>query len=454
MIKGYLTIFLSLSLTVFSGIFLGLIGGVQQNLEKVYFECAVDIGMNATLGEFHREMLEQYDLLYIDISYGKGGGLINNMSEHLKTYLENNLSSSNPTAGNDLSLQEIMVSDYSLASDEDGMVMRRQACAYMRESGKEDYFEDLQAMTGIARELDKQDGMEIWGKVMRNIVGHSAASEPDNPEKEALVLADSPAGKIFLTAEEQLEKLCYPHQAAGSGVTILPDDYFSGRPGRPDGRISGNAEMVTNSDGISDRYLFRAYLFEKCGSFRAEKKDSLLAGQIEFLIFGMPSDRQNMAAAIRKIFNWRFADQLRLYLENHDKYEEALSVAEEWTAAAMKPELQESVIQSILCTWAFIDSIYDTNVIMQGGTVPLQKEEPGFSEQGLNYQQFLWLMLAVTDEKTVNRRTMDIMEMDIRQTAYNQNFQIDGCLENYRVKVTVANRRGGNYEIERRYGYY
>ena len=67
--KGYLTVFLAMSLSILTGFILLLTGSAVKNAEKVRFESAVDTGMNAVLSEFHIGLLERYGLIYVDASY-------------------------------------------------------------------------------------------------------------------------------------------------------------------------------------------------------------------------------------------------------------------------------------------------------------------------------------------------------------------------------------------------
>ena len=53
MMKGYLTVFLSLSLSILIGFVLVLTRTAAVNAEKIRMEMAVDAGMNSVLGEFH-----------------------------------------------------------------------------------------------------------------------------------------------------------------------------------------------------------------------------------------------------------------------------------------------------------------------------------------------------------------------------------------------------------------
>ena len=68
--RGYLTIYISLTLTIMLSLCLTLIEGARQNTIRLETECVMDIALNSILAEYHRELFAQYNLFYIDSSYG------------------------------------------------------------------------------------------------------------------------------------------------------------------------------------------------------------------------------------------------------------------------------------------------------------------------------------------------------------------------------------------------
>ena len=64
--------------------------------------CAADIGINSTLSEYNRDLFEQYDLLFTDMTYGGGSGSIEAVRSHLKYYLAMNLDEGTPDMCRDL----------------------------------------------------------------------------------------------------------------------------------------------------------------------------------------------------------------------------------------------------------------------------------------------------------------------------------------------------------------
>ena len=67
-----------------------------------------------------RELLEQYDLFFIDTSYGRKQATIDNTAEHIKGYLTENFEVSGHMSKDLLGLaaEQVLITDYSLASDE------------------------------------------------------------------------------------------------------------------------------------------------------------------------------------------------------------------------------------------------------------------------------------------------------------------------------------------------
>ncbi len=446
--NGYLTVYLSLMLTPLLSIILGLIGGAMQNLSKLRVEIAADIAMNSVLGEFHRELLEQYDLLFVDISYGTSQGLIDNMEEHAKEYMNKNLHATDREilAWNEPELQQINMTEYVLATDFNGAVMRQQACTYMEESQIEDSFTDLHKSVAAVRELDKVNGMDLWKQVMHQIADMSKSLLPDDNGGRKEAALDNPADEVFHAAEEQLSSLYI--RARGSGAIIASDSYLSGR------NLHKEKNSTFRGSKENKHFLFQAYLFDKFGTYKQIKQGSLLDCQIEYLIFGETSDQENMVAVTKRLFRWKFADYIRLYFSNDSEYDKAEEIAKSLYAVKRNQELLEPVTQSILYAQAFLDSIRDTDIVLQGGKVLLLEGILDNTASGQDYRQFLWLMLSLESEKSVNLRAMDIMEMDIRQTAHNHNFRMDWCLESYHVQVTAVDWSGNALELNRRYGYY
>ena len=67
--KGYITVYLSLVTGILLSLLLTVIEGVRMHTIRTQTECVMDMAMDSALAEYHREMLEQYELFFIPVSY-------------------------------------------------------------------------------------------------------------------------------------------------------------------------------------------------------------------------------------------------------------------------------------------------------------------------------------------------------------------------------------------------
>ncbi len=95
--KGYLTVYLSMTITIILSLILVLFQGARIGAVRMKTECVADIAMNSVLAEYSRALYEQYGLLMVDTSYGTGTHSVVNTEEHLGYYVKKNFE--RPAAG-------------------------------------------------------------------------------------------------------------------------------------------------------------------------------------------------------------------------------------------------------------------------------------------------------------------------------------------------------------------
>jgi hypothetical protein len=460
-LSGYLTIFLSLSLTMLLGVFFFLINAAFVNYSKMKLECATDIGMNAVLGEFHRELLERYDLLFIDLSYGSDSAGIASLENHLAHFIERNVRPAeySVSSWNELELRNVRVTATLMAHHYDGRIFRRQACAYISENSRATMAADLLSLVGQAEALESQDPMSQWSDTMGEISTMLAAMTNEkrqealarNPQADTdkiSVSIDNPADESYDAARQMLDEWESSDSTSGS---INLADYYSHRA---DGQNQppGNYESSLMNEVATD-VLFQDYLFEKMGYYDHLKEGSRLNYQLEYILMGADSDEKNLKKVKRRLFLWRLADNTRLYFADATKRAEATAIAAIAAALLLNPQLTPVIANSILFAWAYGESNDDVEKLLAGEKVPLVKVSLTSTVGGLSYGDYLGIMLLMQNENKKLARAMDVIEMDIRLTPGNRNFRIDWCVESFRATVDFRDRYE-NYAIDRRYGYY
>ena len=476
--KGYITVFLTLSLTLILSLVFTLIEGARISAIRMKFECVADIGMNSVLAEFHRELLEQYDLLFVDMSYGGSYANISNTEAHLRNYVQKNLQQETSFAGLNgvrdflaMDAGTVHIGQYSIASDNQGAVLKRQVTDYMS-----DYpIGAILEKTGVG-----VSELESYGLDTRDIDGERLSYEaqieeiglPEQEVEEGVyeeVPLNNPADIANATRSSGVLNLVLEDPSQVSAVKVALDDYISHRSHM---QGTGICAEAANISGEPNELIFQAYLFEKCGFYGQEMDKSLLKYQIEYILAGKDTDWQNLEYAAKKLLKWREVANFIYILTDSAKVAEAEAMALALTAVTLCPELAEPVKYTILFAWTYVESLQDVKTLLAGGRVPIYKTAADWktgirsienvrgsltkdnSGRGLNYQEYLSIMLFLQNQDTRTFRAMDIMEMDIRKTAGNSRFRMDACFDTYQANLSVSSGFGYSYEMRRCYGFY
>lgn len=463
MMKGYLTVFLALTLSALTGFILFLTYNVVQNGNRIRFECAVDIGMNAVLSEYHTQLFEQYSLLYVDASYLGSHPAVENVEERLRLYVEKNstdiLRRHNAPWGN-LRVDEVKITSFETAAASGGASMRNQAVCYIEDRGT---VREEAVMTNQKEELlllDIANPMEEWRSIMDQLAQMELPLiQNDQGEWEEVPLSN-PADWVYGLTGSDILYLAEADLQRISPVSIDSAALISHR-----GVMNGEASNRTYK---RDEDLFLTYLFEKMGYFGELREESILCCQLEYVAEGKDSDLENMEAAAERILRWRFADNVRLALADGSLRAKAGEAANELLAVQLKNEFEDLVTESILYACAFLESVGDLRALYGYERVPLGKTSHQMSvdqvlngniyscsgSAGLSYSQYLAGMLVLMDEEQLNLRAMDIMEMDIRFHGGNAGFCMDWCIERYEASITAGGNVASSMQLRRRYGYF
>ena len=225
-------------------------------------------------------------------------------------------------------------------------------------------------------------------------------------------------------------------------------------------------------DGVVNNYLFRKYLMENCGYYGNLKKNSQLGYQLEYLLYGKNNDFDNLDAFAGQVFRTRYVINAAYLFSNSAKVNQAATLAATVTTGIGNPQLREVVKITILFSWCYAETMQDLRILFDGNGVARVKDDSTWNvplselltftasldtyhatEGGKTYYDYLSEFVFLKDEKTLRMRLMDIMEMDIRKTAGNRYFRMDGCVYQLAAEVNVTSDYGYGFSIERDYSY-
>ena len=170
--EGSITIYLALIFTIILSFLLFIIEGARENTIRMKAELAMDLSLSSVFAEYNRQLLEQYDLFFIDASYGQANASTERIEDHLKGYLNDNF-----RIGSDLGMvrdllsmktEDVNIMDYSLASDEAGVLIKRQAVSYIK---------DLYGISYLTELQKHMDTIQEKGLFTRDITGERPANQ-------------------------------------------------------------------------------------------------------------------------------------------------------------------------------------------------------------------------------------------------------------------------------------
>ena len=456
--RGQITVFLALLLSVICGFLLAVIESTRVSAMRMQIESGLDLGLHSIFAEYDRALLSRYDLFYIDTSYRGESTDISGIETHLYNYMETNISQDQKSGKSSgdwfrMSVKNLELPKYLLASDHEGRVLRRQVVRYMKQKNIVD-----QAETGNS--LVNQ--IQSYGLEERDIDGERTSAEnriKEIPIPEVINMvnglrggstAELTTGGMKISEGRFQEQQLYSHRThkVGKDVAVFQE------------RIAGEE---------ADQ-LFDAYLMLKCSDYTESKGQGVMTYELEYLIAGQNSDLENLDDITRKLLKMREAANVTYLFGSEEKRAEAEEYALLLTAGVEIPGLTEAVTISLLYAWGYAEAVLDVNCLLCGGKVPIMKSDADwrlplkellvfrshFGESGgsgFTYRQYLSAYLAKEDAVIKRSRCMDVIEENVRLMEGNKRFCMDGCIEYVQAYVEASSRYGYEYNILRDYGY-
>lgn len=481
--NGYITVFFSLVLSIMLSLILTLFEGARSSAATMRAECATYTAAQSVLAEYHRELLEQYDLFYIDTSYGSTLPDYHNTEEHLRYYVDQNI---RPVENSGmfkeqewirLGVDDMLISHATIATDSGGESMRRQVCDYMQDKLGISYIEKLLGWIDTVEtyELDSDKVERNWDSAESQL---NTLSEEDWKEVDV----NSPATEIHNEKNSFTLSLVLSEseETALSDKTVNLENYVTLR----EKNKGSGYDAALGNGGLFDKVFLVEYMREKFSSYEdlldksadENANEELLDYQLEYILCGKNSDYQNLKSTVNRILLIREAANALYLPTDQQKMNEMKTVGQGVEALTGCPGLGSVVVATLICAWSYWESMEDIKALLRGESIPILKNSTTWktnfesfmsgkevstsgnkdkqSPDELSYEDYVILMLYLKNETLATYHCMDLMEMSIRQTEGNENFRMDGCIDQMVLQVSYRVMDTKTYEIKRKYGYY
>ncbi len=478
--NAYLTVWLALCLTLILSLFLVLIDGARRNGGRLETECVTDIGLQSILAEYHRELVKQYNIFAIDASYGTAVCSKGNTEDHLKAYLEKNLSVEDIFLSQflyrdffGLELRKAELPEVLLLTDEKGAVFRERAvCALGNDVGL-GLLKDIQEWMQVieVNGLDNGDTEKEKHDLDAEVESYNGTYIEEQKDVWVPFHVDNPTAALEEKRRLGILKLVTEGEEQLSQRALASEQLIMKR--MQQGTFNqGNMKLAEQSglEEMAERFLFQEYLLKYMGRYGCEQEEDVLKYQVEYLVSGKNSDIENLRSVAGRLCAVREAANALYLLSNNEKRMEAQLIAEVASALLWMPELAPVLEAVILLGWAFAESVYDVKSLLNGGRIPLLKNDESWhyslssalwgelqeetrEGSGMSYADYLRIFMMLTDLDTLTARAMNMVEADIRHTPGNAVFRLDGCIVQAEADIQIDSAYGYYYSIKRHAGY-
>lgn len=220
-----------------------------------------------------------------------------------------------------------------------------------------------------------------------------------------------------------------------------------------------NLENAAGREAEPDELEDQAAVSDGNKIYQEERKKSL-DYEVEYLLAGKKSDKENLESVLMKLFLIRMGVNYICLQKDSGRKAEAEVLAVTICTLLLMPEGTEVVKQLILAAWAGGESVADLRTLLAGQRVPAIKTSENWSvslaelplilssdkraevketEKGLSYKDYLRILLFLKDTKEVTMRLADRIEENIRSLPEKEYFRIDQCVTKLEIenKVTV-----------------
>ena len=476
---------MALSLAVLLSLFLAILEGVRSNTVFLEAELIADIGLDSVLAEYHRELLEQYNLFFIDTSYGTAQPSVETVSRHLENYVEQNCKTEEVLLGEwfyrdflSLEADNVRISRVATAVDAKGHIFRKRAADAIRDDIGMTYLQKMMDWLNTVENysLNERD-LEQEKKLLDQEISSYDGSERLAGDDWVSVEVEDPTRPLEMQKSRGILQLVLDTEkmSALSGIGVKQNNLISARYAQ--GLVNQGNWNLEEQESLWDRLLFYEYVSRYCGCYAQPKEEGLLRYQIEYVIAGKNNDLDNLKSVVNRLTALRGAANALYLFADQSKCAQADAAA--WAASGLMllPEIQPLIKGAILLGWAYAESLYDVRCLLAGEKVPLLKTKETWhydiscvleglldldggastetedGGQGLNYGEYLRILLALTPIQEETFRVMDVVEMDIRQTSGNQFFRMDGCIDRLEAVIGIRSTYGYSANLTRRKAY-
>ncbi|MCD7764670.1 MAG: DUF5702 domain-containing protein [Lachnospiraceae bacterium] len=468
-LKGSITVFLSLACILFLALICAVTESARVQGAKAQSANITGMGTFSLLSEFETKLLEKYEIFALDGASG-GSFQIQTVNSRFEEFISQNV---NPKDGLlkslafdpwNLEVESTEITGYALLTDNKGEAFYQQAVSYMKSNIGVIALEELLNLANSVDEIEeKQDAYEedqnnsneqlsdLEDEKQERLI--ELESEMPESLEESAALAETTGNPLTEIAKLQkkstLEIVTWDKTVSAKSVTR------SSLPSKSSLR-KGSLTIESEHSGLISNVLFREYLVRYFENYLSESSEADLNYHLEYILGGKLSDEKNLQYVVNRLLLIREGMNYAFCTGSTSMNTQAGTLATALTGFLGIPALTAATKHAILLAWAYGESLVDVRILLDGGKVPLKKNESSWSltlenlgrvtevlqegakgkEEGLSYQDYLRILLNMGSLQNQKMRALDLVQMLMSREDGMSNFQVQNCIVAVATRVT------------------
>lgn len=447
---------MALSLTIILSLMLSTVESARLQAIMAFEKEAAQLAVESVLAEYNIPLYERYGLFAVD-------GNREHLTEDILQYAKYNA-----TQGIfSFEADQAYIAERVLLSDMDYMPMEKEIIQYMKAKKGEELLSSLLGQNNSAdiseiqnsknhlgQEIDEQAkaAQRESEQYIENADDGSKPSEPVKDPRKSLmdILKEGvlklvlPEGKsvsqssIYETVNHAAEeKAC--REVSDFNDTDQVTEFLKSM------EFTQNIEQAATdrlNSLIVNEYILEHFKQAAVSDGVDEKRTTQLQYETEYIICGHRDDRDNLLDVVNRIILIRTALNTAYLMTDAEKGSQVHTLAASLTA--ILPFMEPVVYMLIMTAWGYAESIADVRDLLAGGSVPLMKnrttwklsltalmdgklEETGRRSEGMDYSDYLRILLLATKRNSKYERIENILQANIRLEENYKEFSIRQC---------------------------
>lgn len=483
--EGQITIFVLLIFMIVVSLL------ASQYRSALFYACRADaeraarLSVDSFLAAYHRPLKERYEILAVDGGFGQDAFCQEVIESQLLQVFENNMQSSmvkNQTASMELSGEPI----FTFLVEGDWELFLREITLNRQETLVIDSVEYIvdqwqkqndYAYGELEQKRSDAENAEISSDANADDKEEITAENVQDPRdfvmniwNQGILKAACPGDFDVSEKEVQMADVSFPE--ASEQVNLWVD--FKNDSSIQ--RLLSSWEDVLKPDMfmdmLSEDFVVQSYIKDMFRSAvskheTSENEPNVLNYEMEYIIGGHEQDRENLKTVLWKILALRCVFNLSYLLSSVEKENQVMVTASTLSLALVIPQFTEVIAFLLKVAWAFAESLADCRTLLNGGKVPLVKNDTTWyltwnqmlqlhtglldgntSEEGLDYDTYLQVLLMFTKSDTKCRRMTHIMEKNIQMLPGYSGFKMKNCIYGIQAEFICDFKGFGQYRVQ------